>query len=77
MNEDLGLRTRIHPAHIVTEEASIAWKLYRAFFAGGLAPGSLPFAGGYAEQPACVLASFDVLAEAEADMKPKTKTRSE
>lgn len=32
---------------------------------GGFAPGRLPFPGGRAQQPACVMASLGVVAEAE------------
>jgi hypothetical protein len=68
----------VHPSYLVTEEASAAWQLFRAYWGGGFAPGSLPFAGGYAEQPACIIASFDLLAAAEAALAPKKpKPRTE
>ncbi len=40
--------------------------LYRVFRGGGMAPGPLPFAGGWAEQPAAVIAAFGEIAAADA-----------
>lgn len=62
---------------MVSEDALTAWQLYRAHFAGGMAPGPLPFGGGYAEQPACVAASFDVIAAVESALAPKKQQPKE
>jgi hypothetical protein len=65
------LTLRVHPSHVVSEDAALAWQLFKAYFAGGFSPGTLPFAGGYAEQPACVIATFDILADAESRLTRK------
>lgn len=45
-----------------------AWRVHR----GGLAPGPLPFAGGWAEQPAALMQAFAHLDGVEAKL-PKRK----
>ena len=44
-------------------------RLWRAARGGLGVQGYLPFAGGFADQPACVIASFDLCSEAAAIMK--------
>lgn len=46
------------------------WQMFRG---GGMAPGPLPFAGGLADQPACVLDAFDIISRAMAALKAKTR----
>jgi hypothetical protein len=43
-------------------------------FRGGMAPGPLPFSGGYAEQPAGLMAAFDEIAWADSQMRERDKT---
>ena len=53
---------RVHPAHFVTAAAAdlVAWQ---AAAQGGLeGSGPLPFSGGFAEQPAYVIAAFKLIA---------------
>ena len=48
-------------------------RLHAAYAGGGMGPGHLPFAGGAAAQPACVMRSLDVIAAAHALLEPKRK----
>lgn len=45
------------------------WQMFQG---GGMAPGPLPFAGGVADQPACVLDAFDIIAGAMAALKRRS-----
>ena len=56
----------MHPEHLLTEEDMTLVSLYRVFRGGGMAAGPLPFAGGWAEQPAAVIAAFGEIAAADA-----------
>lgn len=62
---------RVHPSHIVDAEdvALINW--WQAFQAGGMGVGPLPFTGGLADQPACVMRAFDIIGAAHAALKPE------
>ncbi len=50
----------------MTEEDFALIQLYRIHRSGGMAPGPLPFAGGWADQPAGVIAAFGEIALADA-----------
>ena len=66
---------RVHPLEILEpEDLGLAdlWRVHR----GGMAPGPLPFAGGLADQPACVMESFAVMSAAEAALKPVAEGRT-
>lgn len=56
----------MHPEHLVSEEDLALVHLYRVYRSGGMAPGPLPFAGGWADQPAAVIAAFGEIAAADA-----------
>jgi hypothetical protein len=43
--------------------------LWHAYRGGGFGNGPLPFPGGFAQQPACVIESFKVMDRAAADLK--------
>lgn len=47
--------------------ALINW--WQAFSGGGMGVGPLPFAGGLADQPACVMNAFDIIDAALAALK--------
>lgn len=47
--------------------------LWQAYRGGGFGGGPLPFAGGMAEQPACVMEAFGIMDAAYAAMKPPPK----
>jgi len=49
--------------------------LWLACRGGGFGAGPLPFAGGAADQPACVMAAFGICAGAEASLRPRLKDR--
>lgn len=61
---------RVHPLQILDAEDLGLVDLWRAH-RGGMAPGPLPFAGGLADQPACVMESFAVMSAAETALKPR------
>lgn len=63
----------MHPAHLVTRHEMMALELFDIFRGGGMAHGPLPFAGGWAEQPAALIAAFGVIAETEKKLKGKGK----
>lgn len=56
--------------HLTDAEDMALVNLYHAY-RGGMSPGPLPFSGGSAEQPACVMDAFGIIADAEAKLKPK------
>ncbi len=60
---------RIHPLHLLDEEDFVLLQLWRASQGGLSGPGPLPEAGGLLDQPACVMACFDVMSAAEAAIK--------
>lgn len=58
---------RIHPLNLLSaEEWTVirAWRVHR----GGMAPGPLPYSGGWAEQPAGLMGAFAHLDWAEAQL---------
>ena len=59
--------------HVVGQEEIALVRLWRMFAGGGMGLGPLPFAGGAADQPAIVLASFDIIGAAMAALKPGRK----
>lgn len=61
---------RVHPRFLVgpAELAVLGW--YSAW-RGGMAPGPLPWTGGWAEQPAAILEAFAELADVEAELAEK------
>lgn len=57
---------RVHPSHLVGDEALLAlqlWRLWQGGLAGG---GPLPEAGGSLEQPSALIAAFQIMSAAEA-----------
>lgn len=44
-------------------------RLWRAYRGGGMGPGHLPEAGGLMDQAAIILAAFDIMSAAEAELK--------
>lgn len=62
---------RVHPSHILDADDRVLVELYQMWRGGGYASGPLPFAGGAADQPACVMAAFAVMAAAERALKPE------
>lgn len=44
---------------------------WQTFQGGGVGIGPLPFAGGLAEQPACLMDAFEIVGAAMAALKPK------
>lgn len=69
----MQLELRVHPSYFVGQDELTAWALYRAMRGGDFSSGPLPFSGGYAEQPSCVMRAFDILAEAELRLTAKPK----
>lgn len=65
---------RVHPAHLTDDADVLLIEMWRAFTGGLGGRGPLPFAGGYADQPACVMAAFRILSNAEDALNPKGKT---
>lgn len=68
----------MHPRHLVGGEEDAVLDLWRAWRGGagsmgGLmaSAGHLPFAGGAAEQPACLMAAFDICEAAFRTIAPK------
>lgn len=69
----------MHPAHLLDQEDRLVLDLWLAWRGGQVAaaslggmmqariPGHLPFGGGVAEQPACLMAAFAVM-DAAADL---------
>jgi hypothetical protein len=51
--------------------------LFAAYAGGGMAPGHLPFSGGVADQPACVMRCFDVIGDAHFKLEPQKKKEAE
>ncbi|WP_142847230.1 hypothetical protein [Telmatospirillum sp. J64-1] len=49
----------------------ILLQLYQAYRGGAGGPGHLPFAGGLADQPACVIEAFGIMSAAEVALKEK------
>ena len=47
-------------------------QLWQAWRGGGMGAGHLPFSGGAAEQPACVMECLKVMEAAAVALKPKT-----
>lgn len=46
-------------------------ELWQAFRGGGFGAGPLPAPGGMMDQPACVMAAFNILSATAAKLKPK------
>lgn len=56
--------------HLVDAADLALLDLWRQWQGGGFGPGHLPFAGGTADQPACVMAAFGILSAAERALEP-------
>ena len=54
----------MHPDEILTAEHRTVVELFYAWRGNGMAPGFLPFCGGYAEQPALLMTCFRIMAGA-------------
>lgn len=56
---------RFHPEHLATPEAHAARRAMQVW----MHTGCLPYPGGHLDQPACLLAAWDIMASAEADCR--------
>lgn len=61
----------MHPSHILDPEDMALVNYWRVFNAAEGGSGPLPFSGGLAEQPACMLDAFDIIGAAFAALKPR------
>lgn len=65
---ELGLELFVHPMHQLDGDDHVlldAWLAWRPQLGlGGMSRGVLPFAGGALDQPACVMASLEVMESA-------------
>lgn len=72
MVDEIGLRLRIHPRHILDRADWAILRLWQRCRPGGMGgQWLLPFAGGVMDQPACVMASLDAMERAWQAMQPK------
>lgn len=58
-----------HPAHVLDDEDRAVLELWIAYHGGGMAPGYLPFAGGYADQPSALMAALKAMQGAAAKVR--------
>lgn len=61
---------QVHPRYLLSAVDLALVQLFDAWQGGGFAPGWLPFAGGVADQPACVMAALQIMAAADARLRP-------
>lgn len=64
----LGHDVTVHPRFLIDAETLAVLRLWRRCRGAGMSAGPLPFSGGAAEQPACLLAAFDICEAALADL---------
>jgi hypothetical protein len=60
----------VHPASILDGELMEWLKLWLACRGGPMMPGKLPYGGGVAEQPARLMAVFDLMDRTAGDLQP-------
>lgn len=61
----------MHPAYLLGPEELAMLEIWGAWRGGGMGAGHLPFAGGAADQPACVMAALAIMDDALARLRPK------
>ena len=71
----LGLELRVHPRYLLDAQDMTLIKLWQLHDTGGFAPGPLPFAGGSADQPACVMDALAIMSAAKAKLRPAKENR--
>lgn len=67
----VGLILRVHPRYLVDEDDLALLDLWRAWRPGMGGAGHLPFSGGAAEQPACVMDALALIDGVAAAVRPK------
>lgn len=68
---ELGIADlRVHPKHLLDDVDYVLVELWRAWRGTEMGRGPLPFAGGMAEQPSCVMAAFGVMEDAAHKLAP-------
>ena len=70
---EAGLRLTVHPRYLLDADDRALLTIWRAWQGGGMGPGHLPFAGGSADQPACVMACLRAMDGAAAALRPKRR----
>jgi len=75
--DELQLSLEVHPAHLLDADDDALRAIWLAWRSGGGLGGGvghLPFAGGSAEQPACVMAALAIMDNAAARLAPKRRS---
>lgn len=66
----------MHPVHLLDDEDFVILELWQAYRRDAMgAPGHLPFAGGYAEQPAALMRALEACSAVEARIRARERPR--
>jgi len=63
----------VHPRHLLDADDHALLSIWAEWHGGGMGRGPLPFGGGSAEQPACVMAALRIMESAWSALQPKRK----